>query len=114
MKKSSALWLLVVALAAGCATDDQYDAQDAQPPAGVQEGKSNNLDFLADMPSLKNVSLKMSEQDFLAILKQEKIPYTREVKTTRETSYYARPRPHVIVVFGFVSGYCSAIQRLRD
>ena len=78
-----------------------------------QKGNPNGLDFLGDIPSLKAISLKMSEAEFLDILHQQKLDYKQE-GTAGQSTYWVKPKVHVIVVFGFQEGHCSGIQRLPD
>jgi len=98
---------------AGCATGHQSGGSGV-PSVAVRERSSEGLDLLADIPSLKSISSKMSEEQFLDILHRRKIPYMRELGPNHGVSYLVRPKAHVVVVFGFRDGHCSGIQRLAD
>jgi hypothetical protein len=71
------------------------------------------LNFLTDIPSLKEVSLNISEANLLEILRQQKIDYTNGV-FHGDSIYEVRPKKHVVVIFTFRQGYCGGIQRLPD
>jgi hypothetical protein len=71
------------------------------------------LDFLIDIPSLKDVSLNMSEADLSDILHQQKIDYTHG-NEYGGTIYYVHPKKHVMIIIGFKQNHCSGIQRLPD
>jgi hypothetical protein len=71
------------------------------------------LDFLADIPSLKDVSLKMSEAELLEITRQQKLDYTHGIEHG-DSMYYVHPKEHVVVIITFRQGHCGGIQRLPD
>ena len=111
--------LLALCLAglAGCSTNKQQSQGNAAPPAPAataQRSNSGALDFLADIPAYKSVSLKMSERHLLKILRKHKIPYTEDRRANQSVSYFTHPQEHVMVVFGFREGNCTGIQRLQD
>jgi hypothetical protein len=81
--------------------------------ATTQKESREELEFLADIPSLKDVSLKMSEAEFVDILHQQKLDFTKG-NEAGQTTYFVHPKVHVVVVFGFREGLCSGIQRLPD
>ena len=81
--------------------------------ATTQKWSREGLEFLADIPSLKDVSLKMSEAEFVDILHQQKLDYTKG-NEAGQTTYFVHPKVHVVVDFGFREGLCSGIQRLPD
>jgi hypothetical protein len=109
MRKSLPLLLTGVVLMAGCTAERQTD-RDVVQPAAVQNGSSEGLEFLADIPSLKDVSLRMSEADFLDILHRQKLDFTRGI-TAGQTTYDFHPKGGVTVIFMFRDGLCSGIQR---
>ena len=74
---------------------------------------SKGLDFLKDVPSLAEVSLKMTEAEFLDIVHRQGFDCQWEIASGQRT-YWVKPKPHVIVVFGFRAGQCTGIQRLQD
>jgi hypothetical protein len=78
-----------------------------------QVSKHAPLDFLADIPSMKGVSLKMSEAELLDIIRQQKLDYTLAIQHG-DSMYYVRPKEHVVVIITFREGHCGGIQRLRD
>ena len=110
MTKRLLILLAGVALIASCATEHQ-SGKDHSSSVAAPERSSGGLDFLADIPSLKNVSLKMSEHQLLDILHRQKMPYTRYVGPGQTISYWVHPKAGVVVVFMFTDGYCSGIQR---
>jgi hypothetical protein len=112
MKKSLPLLLIGAVFIAGCAGERQADKNGVQPII-VQKANPEGLDFLADIPSLKDVSLNMSEEQLLDILHRQKLDYTREI-IAGQTTYWVKPKVHVIVIFGFRQGRCSGIQRMPD
>jgi hypothetical protein len=71
------------------------------------------LDFLADIPSLKDVSLKMSEAELLEIIRQQKLDYTHEIEHG-DSIYSVHPKEYVVVIITFRQGHCGGIQRMRD
>jgi len=76
-------------------------------------GSAKGLDFLKDVPSLAEVSLNMTEAEFLELMHRQGLAGQWEIAGGRRT-YWVKPKPHVLVVFGFQEGRCSGIQRLPD
>lgn len=109
----------------GCASHPNHTGISAEEVAGYKEsdeatagkltskGNPSGLDFLRDIPSLKPVSLNMSETEFLDILHKQKLDYQRYL-TAGQPTYLVKPKVHVSVVFGFREGLCSGIQRLPN
>jgi hypothetical protein len=79
----------------------------------IPKQSSSELDFLADIPSLKEVSLKISEAELLSILHRQKLEYKRSIAND-QTTYDVQPKAHVVVIFGFREGQCTGIQRMQD
>ena len=88
-------------------------AQNGVRPDAIPKQSSAELDFLADIPSLKTVSLKMSEAELLDIVHRENLEYKRSVAND-QTTYMVRPKAHEMVIFGFRAGQCTGIQRMQD
>jgi len=99
----------------GCNSNSSIRTQTTAPTtaATAQKGSREGLEFLADIPSLRAASLKMSEAEFVDILHQQKLDYTKG-NEAGQTTYYVHPKVHVVVVFGFREDRCSGIQRLPD
>ena len=99
----------------GCNSTSSVHTQTTTPTtaATAQKGSREGLEFLADIPSLKDVSLKMSEAEFVDILNWQKLDYT-EGNEAGQTTYHVHPKVHVVVVFGFRESHCSGIQRMQD
>ena len=76
-------------------------------------GSAKGLDFLKDVPSLAEVSLNMTEAEFLELMHRQGLDGQWEISGGRRT-YWVKPKRHVLVVFGFQEGRCSGIQRLPD
>jgi hypothetical protein len=112
MKKSSFFFLAAFLFITGCVAGRQQAMQNPQTVAG-QTKSSAELEFIADIPSLEGVSMKMSESKFLAILHKQKL-YYEQGKIADETTYYVQPQAHVLVIFMFQQGRCAGVQRLRD
>ena len=115
MRHSISIVFVAATVLVGCSSTSTVRTQAAAPTTAaiVPKGSREGLEFLADLPSLKDVSLKMSEAEFLDILHQQKLDYKRDV-SAGQLSYWVKPKIHVIVVFGFRDGRCSGIQRLPD
>jgi len=115
MRHTIPIVFVAATMLVGCSSTSRVHTQTAAPTAAatVQKGSREGLEFLADIPSLKDVSLKMSEAEFVDILHQQKLDYKRDV-SAGQPSYWVKPKIHVIVVFGFRDGRCSGIQRLPD
>jgi hypothetical protein len=88
-------------------------AQIATNSASKSHSKNVPLDFLADIPSLNDVSLKMSEAELLEITRQQKLDYTHGTEHG-DSMYYVHPKEHVVVIITFRQGHCDGIQRLPD
>ncbi len=110
MRKSLPFLLIGAVLMVGC-TAERHSDRDIVRPAAIEKGSSEGLEFLADIPSLKDVSLKMSGADLLDILHRQKLDYTRGI-AAGQTTYYVHPKDGVTVIFMFRDGHCSGIQRL--
>ncbi len=97
------------------ATDAEEKAANApaNEPETPASPKDNSLEFLADVPSLSAVSVRMTEAAFFDIVKQQKLSFERKA-TDDETAYYVHPKEGVLVYFGFRQSRCTGIQRLRD
>lgn len=80
----------------------------------VFKAEAPPLDFLSDIPSLKTLSLFISESQFVSLLHKQRVPYTRSTEPDQTTTYALHPQTHVIVMVGFRDGHCSGIQRLPD
>jgi hypothetical protein len=113
MKKSSFFLLAAFIFIMGCTSRRQQ--QYIQTPQTVtgQTKQPVGLEFIADIPSLKGVSLKMSESKFLDILHKQNLDFTQE-KIADETTYYVEPQAHVLIIFVFQRGHCAAAQRLTN
>lgn len=109
MRKLSFVFTIGAVLVVGCAAKRQSEGSAVQPVA-VQKGNFNGLKFLADIPSLKDVSLKMSEADFLAILHRQNLDYTRGI-AAGEMTYSVPVKDGGTVFFMFKDGQCCGIQR---
>jgi len=88
-------------------------AQNGVRSNAIPKKGSAELDFLADIPSLKEVSLKMSEAELLDIVHRENLEYKRSVAND-QTTYMVQPKAHEMVIFGFRAGQCTGIQRMQD
>jgi len=115
MRHTIPIVFVAVIVFVGCSTTPKVHTQTtaSTTAATVPKGSREGLEFLADIPSLKDVSLKMTEAEFVDILHQQKLDYKRDV-SAGQPSYWVKPKVHVIVVFGFRDGRCSGIQRLPD
>ena len=71
------------------------------------------LDFLKDLPSLAEVSLNMTETQFLELVQRQGLGCQWEFAGSQRT-YWVKPQAHVLVAVGFREGRCSGIQRLPD
>ncbi|MGA2869409.1 MAG: hypothetical protein ABSF34_09640 [Verrucomicrobiota bacterium] len=111
LKKSSSIFLAALLFITGCSTGRQPYIQTPQTVAA--QNPPPELEFIADIPSLKGVSLKMSESKFLAILHKKKLGY-EQGKIADETTYYVQPQAHVLVLFMFQHGKCAGVQRLSN
>jgi len=83
--------------------------------SGTQDHQDASLEFLADIPELKGVSLGMRETAFQNILTQRKLRSERST-TKDETSYYVYvpgKEREATVYFGFRDALCTGIQRLQ-
>ncbi len=94
----------------GCTAERQSDREGVQPTT-VQKGNSKGLEFLADIPSLKGVSLQMSEADFVEMLHRQKLDYKRGVDAG-QTTYDVPVKDGGTVLFMFRDQHCSGIQRM--
>jgi hypothetical protein len=94
----------------GCNSTSSVHTQTAAPTT-VQKGSREGLEFLADIPSMKDVSLKMSEAEFLDILHRQKLDYTRGFAAS-QTTYDVPIKDGGTVIFMFRDGHCSGIQRI--
>ena len=98
--------------------DKFAQAPSGNPPAesGTHEqAEDAALGFLADLPQLKGVSLKMSEKEFRKIITRQKLRNERTV-AKGEISYFVRvpwKGMEANVYFGFRDDRCSGIQRLQ-
>ena len=74
------------------------------------------LSFLADLPQLNDVSLRMPETAFKYILEQRKLEYRNSAK--REPVAYLviirGQHRDANVLFSFRDGLCCGIQRLQE
>jgi hypothetical protein len=115
MRHTIPIVFVAVTVLVGCSSTSRVHTQTAAPTttATVPKRSRKGLEFLADIPSLKDVSLKMTEAELVDILHQQKLDYKRNVSAS-QLSYWVKPKIHVIVVFGFRDGRCSGIQRLPD
>jgi hypothetical protein len=115
MRNTIPIVFVAATVLAGCGSTSRVHTQTATPTtaATVQKGSREGLEFLADIPSLKDVSLKMTEAEFADILHQQKLDYKRDV-SAGQTTYSVEPAAHVIVLFMFRESHCSGIQRLQD
>jgi hypothetical protein len=111
LKKSSFFLLAAWLFIAGCSTGRQPYVQ--TPQAVAAQNPPPELNFIADIPSLEGVSMKMSESKFLALLHKQNLEYEQE-KIADETTYYVQPEAHVVVLFMFQHGKCAGVQRLSD
>jgi hypothetical protein len=110
MRNTIPIIFIAATVLVGCSSTSRVHTQTvATAPNESREG----LEFLADIPSLKDVSLKMSEAEFVDILHQQKLDYTKG-NDAGQMTYYVHPKVHVVVIFGFREGRCSGIQRLPD
>jgi hypothetical protein len=109
------LALILSGVLLGCSTPRRNIsvAQTSANSGNNNPSKYSPLYFLADIPSLKNVSLSISEQELLNILRQQKIAYTKEIEKDGAIIYNIHPKEDVIVIFSFRKGHCSGIQRIR-
>ncbi|HEY3853379.1 MAG TPA: discoidin domain-containing protein [Verrucomicrobiae bacterium] len=89
------------------------DVNDVDTNLTKQIPKKLPLDFLADMPFLKDVSLKISEAELLDILHQKKLNYTHKIDHG-DSIYYVHPNEHAIIIITFRRGHCGGIQRMMD
>jgi hypothetical protein len=110
-KKSSFIFLAAFLFITGCSTGRQPYRQTPQTVAA--QNPPPELGFIADIPSLKGVSMKMSESKFLAILHKQKLDY-EQGEIADETIYYVQPQAHVLVLFMFRNGKCAGVQRLSN
>jgi hypothetical protein len=106
MTKRLLILLAGIALIAGCAME--------HPSAGGHVSSAATPERSSSGPSLKNASLKMSEDQLLDILHRQKIPYTRDVGPGQTMSYFVHPKAGAVVIFMFTDGHCSGIQRGTD
>jgi hypothetical protein len=110
--------LLALCLAglAGCSTNKQpsQGTPAPLPSATAQRSDSAGLEFLADIPAYKGVSLNVSEKQLLKILRKHKIPYTEDRRANQSVTYWTHPKEHVLVAVGFREGRCTGIQRLQE
>ena len=114
MRNTIPIVLVVATVLVGCSLHSRVHTQTvtATTAATVQKGNREGLEFLADIPSLRDVSLKMTEAEFVDILHQQKLDYKRDV-SAGQTTYSVEPAAHVIVLFMFRESHCSGIQRLQ-
>ena len=110
MKKPSFLLLAAFVFIVGCSTGKQ---QNNPRIYNGQVKSTSDLKFIADIPSLQEVSLKMSESKFLKILHKQNL-YYQQGKMADETAYYVEPQAHVLVIFMFRQGKCADVQRLSN
>lgn len=80
------------------------------------------LDFLKDLPALRNISMNMSEERFLKILRDQKLyfegtisPYRPGQSDSTEIISFYRviPKDHVVVFVSFRNGRCSTVSRMQ-
>ena len=110
MKKSSFFLLATLMFIVGCSSGKQ---QNTPRTYNGPIRSTSDLKFIADIPSLKEVSLKMSESKFLKILLKQNLFY-QQGKMADETAYYVEPQAHVLVIFMFRQGKCTDVQRLSN
>ena len=96
----------LVLLAALSATPITAAVSEAQPDA-----RNNALDFLADFPPLKGVSLGMSEPTFLDLLKAQNLTYSGGQVRENESLYFVTARKDAVIIFTFTKGRCVGVQR---
>jgi hypothetical protein len=113
MRNTIPIIFLVATVLVGCNSTSRVHTQTTATTTAdsVQKGSREGLEFLADIPSLKDVLLKMSEAEFVDILHQQKLDYTRGI-AAGQTTYHVRPKVQVTIIFMFQQGRCSGIQRM--
>ena len=108
-----------VILAVGCrstqtttvnGTTITYNSKSQAPT----DKSSQPLLFLADIPALHDITMKTSESHFLKLLHKNNIQYTRTIGPDNGHYYSVFPRPHVVVLFGYLHGQCNGVQRLAN
>lgn len=90
--KKALLFLVAGFLCLTVCRAGQQSAINGAQHVTAEKGTQGGLDFLADIPSMKGVSLKMSESEFLEIVRRQELKYKREMKTERTTYMLSRRR----------------------
>lgn len=96
---------------AGCGAERESSQSGVQFAVG-QLGNSKGLEFLADIPSLKGVSLQMSDTNFLTLVHRRKLGFKRGIEADLTTTYTVPVKDGGAVIFMFRDGHCAGIQRV--
>jgi hypothetical protein len=75
-------------------------------------GQEPGLEFLSNIPELRDLSLKMSEDQFKSHIEKHRLYAKRELQQERVT-YWVLTRAGENVSVGFVFGKCTGIQRMQ-
>src|SRR5438094_10109611 len=75
-------------------------------------GQERGLEFLSNIPELRDLSLKMSEDQFKSHIEKHRLYAKKELQKERVT-YWVLTAGGENVFVGFVSGKCTGIQRMQ-
>jgi hypothetical protein len=75
-------------------------------------GQERGLEFLSNIPELRDLSLKMSEDHLKSQIQKHRLYATRELQNEQLTYWVLAPGGENVIV-GFVSGKCTGIQRMQ-